>query len=142
MVPEERTTVPMAVCPLICEINATEARNLSTDINAQRRIPLPLAESKLTNRSFISADPNLPNICSTERSTASWTPCGDIGPSSKNFTRRYLCLRLFVMHRPPHYLDSIFKLWLFHPQAISSHNLERDIRYAPQRSVERKPEHI
>jgi len=127
MVPEERIIVPMAVCPLICEINATEARNFSTDINVQRRTPLPLAESRPTNRSFISADPNLPNICSAERSTASWTPCTVIGFFAKNFTRRYLCLRLFVMRRPPHDLDSLFELWLFHPQAILSYNLERDI---------------
>jgi len=71
MVPEELMTVAIAVCPFTCEIKAIEARSFSTDFNAQRSTALPLAESRPTNRTFISADPDLPNVCSMERSTVS-----------------------------------------------------------------------
>lgn len=142
MVPEERMTAAIAVCRFTCEINATALRSFSTDFNSQRSTAMRLAESRPINRTFISADPNLPNICSTEASTASLTPCAEIVSSPRNFTRRYRCLGLFVVCRPLHDLDSLFEFWLLHPQAILLDNLERDLRYAPQRCVKWKAERM
>jgi len=127
IVPEDRATIAAAGCPFIRAIIASAARNFSTDPSAQRNTALSPAGLRPISRTFISADPNLPNICSTERSMVSSMVCVEIGSFVRSLTSRYRCPLLFVVCRPPYDSDAFFQLWFFHSQAVLFDNCERDL---------------
>jgi hypothetical protein len=142
IVPEDRMTMAAAGCPFACEIMATDARSFSTDPRAQRSTALSPTGSSPIIRIFISVAPNLPNICSTECTTASSMACAETGSFVRNLTRRYRCPFLFVACRPPHDSDAFFQLGLLRSQAVLFDDRQRNLRHALKCSFEREAEHM
>jgi hypothetical protein len=118
IVPEDRITIAAAGCPFTWEIIAIAARSFSTDPGVQRSAALSPTGSSPIIRTFISAAPNLPNIYSTERTTASSMACAGTGSFVRNLARRYRCPFLFVVCGPPHNSDAFLQLGLIGSQAV------------------------
>ena len=139
MVPDERRTIAVARMPSMLVVSTRTARSRSSEPKSQRNRAKPVASSKSIIRTFISANPNLPNVSSIERWIPPSSTFEETGLSAMNRTNAYLREALTVSSRPPEDSYPLFQLRLFKPKPVLSHDLKWNLRHSTQCCFQWKP---